>query len=273
MRILPEGTSSLEFTSKSTQTEFTNDISPVLNHYFPTRKKSNLKIFKCRLRFKKRKCFRKLIESTFIQDLDDRPFAKVKIFDKNVIGLLDSGANVSVLGKNSLDFLKSINASYKMIKSIIRTASNTKQDVIGFCTLPVCFKGVKKDIDFYIVPSLHQEAYFGTNFWREFAIAPDIISPVSFNIAELSSDHRANENFHNLSPEEKLILEQTILQFPSYEKLGLGCTDILEHHIETGDAAPIKSRHYPLSPPRQEEAYQEIERLLSMGVIEESNSP
>ena len=61
--------------------------------------------------------------------------------------------------------------------------------------------------------------------------------------------------------------------FPSFEKLGLGCTNLLEHLIDTADYVPIKSKHYPLSPPRQEKAYREIDRLLEMGVVEESNSP
>lgn len=77
----------------------------------------------------------------------------------------------------------------------------------------------------------------------------------------------------DLTPEQKLHLDKVVLEFPSYEKLGLGCTDLLEHDIDTGDAVPIKCRHYPLSPPRQEEAFSEIDRILSMGVIEESNSP
>lgn len=48
---------------------------------------------------------------------------------------------------------------------------------------------------------------------------------------------------------------------------------MLEHNIDTGESVPVKSKHYPMSPPRQEEAYREIDRLLAMGVIEESNSP
>lgn len=232
-------------------------------------KKPTLKILKCRARYRKRKHFRKILESTLIHGSDDRPFAKVKVLNESLIGLLDSGANVSVLGKFCLDFLQKLNIPFKTLKSSIKTASNTKQDVIGFCTLPILFKGVTRNIDFYLVPSLAQEAYFGKNFWREFALAPHIVPFVS----ELSCEHPDNNNFHNLSPEEKLEFEKIVQEFPSYEKLGLGCTNLLEHHIDTGDAVPIKSRHYPLFPPRQEEAYREIDRLLSMGVIEESNSP
>lgn len=236
-------------------------------------KKPTLNIMKCRLRHKKRRYFRKLLEASIISGNDDRPFAKIQILGKSQLGLLDSGANVSVLGKDCISFLKENKISYRALDTTIRTANGAKQSVIGFCTLPVVFKGVEKDVVFYLVPTLGQSVYLGVNFWRDFALAPDIIPPLPLNISELSSDLDSVSNFHELSPKEKLVLEKTILEFPSFEIIGLGCTDLLEHNIDTGDATPIKCKHYPLSPPRQEEAYKEIERLLQMGVIEESNSP
>lgn len=166
------------------------------------------------------------------------------------------------MGKNSLSFLEKLEISYKCLKSSLSTADGSRQNVIGFCILPIEFKGVTKDIHFYIVPSLNQEAYFGINFWKEFALAPDI-----FNVSEMELESCNNEeklDFHILNPEQKLTLEKTILLFPSFEKLGLGCTNLLEHHIDTANSEPIKSKHYPLSPPRQEEAYREIDRLLAM---------
>lgn len=228
---------------------------------------------KCRLRYKKRRDYSKLLESTILHGSDDRPYIKVRVFNDIITGLLDSGANVSVLGQNCLEFLQRNNIPYRPVKSSLSIANGSRQNVLGFCKLPICFKNVTKDIVFYLVPTLGQEAYFGTNFWREFALAPDIIPTVSS--LELQSTNLGDRDtkFHNLTPEQTLLLEKVVLKFPSYEKLGLGCTDLLEHHIDTGEAVPIKCRHYPLSPPRQEEAYKEIDRLLSMGVIEESNSP
>lgn len=238
----------------------------------PHIKESN-RLIKCRLRYKKRKHFRKILESTIIHGADDRPFVKVRVLEEYLTGLLDSGANVSVLGKNCLTFLKKLNISYTNINTSIRTANGDKQAVIGFCILPIHFKNVTRNLQLYLVPSLSQEAYFGVNFWKEFALAPEVIPPSNICVSELSNESKPDGNFHILSPEENLLLERTILEFPSYEKMGLGCTDLLEHHIDTGDSVPIKCKHYPLSPPRQEEAFQEIDRLLKLGVIEESNSP
>lgn len=188
----------------------------------------SLKILKCRFRFKKRRSFRRILESTIINGSDDRPFASVKVNGNTLIGLLDSGANVSVLGRDCLAFLDQNDISYHPLRSSVKTANGIKQNVIGFCILPINFKNVTKNITFYLVPSLIQNAYFGTNFWREFAIAPDLIPSSLGNLSEVLLDLNLESNFHKLTPEEKLILEKTILEFPSYEKYGLGCTDVLE---------------------------------------------
>lgn len=231
------------------------------------------KILNCRMRYQKRKRFRKIIESSALcNTFDERPFANIKILGENVRGLLDSGASVSVLGKNSLQFMERNNILLKSFKTFISTADGSKNSVLGHCTLPVFYKGVEKDIDFYIVPSLNQEAYLGLNFWRSFAIAPNLIPAVESIDFENNSDNK-DVCYHDLSAEQKLQLEIVVLEFPSFEKQGLGCTNLVVHHIDTGDSVPIKCKHYPLSPPRQAEVYRELDRLLKMGVIEESNSP
>ncbi|GBP16026.1 Retrovirus-related Pol polyprotein from transposon 297 [Eumeta japonica] len=125
--------------------------------------------------------------------------------------------------------------------------------------------------EYRFLVDIFMEAYLGLDFWRKFAIAPHIV-PVIETI-DINSVEDKESNFHALSAEEKLRLENVVSEFPSFENLGLGCTSLVEHHIDTGDAPPIKCKHYPLSPPRQVEVYKELDRLLEMGVIEESNSP
>ncbi|GBP97703.1 Retrovirus-related Pol polyprotein from transposon 297 [Eumeta japonica] len=146
----------------------------------------------------------------------------------------------------------------------------SKNAILGHCKLPVKYKGITKFINFYIVPSLTQEAYLGIDFWREFAIAPNIVPAIE--TLDINSVDARELHFHTLSAEQKVKLDKVVAEFPSFEKLGLGCTSLVEHHIDTGDAPPIKCKHYPLSP-RQAEVFQELDRLLEMGVIEESNSP
>ena len=226
-------------------------------------------VFKIRQRFRLRKKYRKLlISSVLAHDGDKRPFAKVNICNVDIFGLLDSGANVSVFGRNCEEFIKRNNLKIKKICSSIATANGDRQKILGFCTLPVNYKGISRELVFYFAPSLQQELYLGINFWNAFAIAPDIMPQV----LELEVDQKES-NLHDLSSEQRFELEKVIRSFPSYSKQGLGCTPLLEHHIDTGDAVPVKAKLYPLSPPKQAEAYKELDRLLSLNVIEESNSP
>lgn len=121
---------------------------------------------------------------------------------------MDSGANVSVLDTNCLEFLKKNDIHFKPVKSEIFTANGSKQTVIGYCKLPILFKNVTKDLIFYLVPSLSQTAYFGINFWREFALAPAIVPSVSSVEANFLEKGDASSKFHKLSPEQHIILEK-----------------------------------------------------------------
>lgn len=61
--------------------------------------------------------------------------------------------------------------------------------------------------------------------------------------------------------------------FPCSTQLGLGKTPLLKHFIETTNTQPINSKHYPVSPKVQELMYEELDRMLKIGAIEESESP
>ena len=189
-----------------------------------------------RKRFGKRKFFRKIIESVRIcSGTDERPYAKIQILDESFLGLLDSGASVSVLGKNCLKFLEKHNILIKPFRSSISTADGSSQNIVGFCNLPVLYKNVIRNVEFYIVPTLKQVVYLGINFWKTFAIAPDI-----FAVDEIYIPNSNEEHYHELTSEQKLDLQITISEFPAFSKKGLGCTNILEHRIDNGDTDTIK---------------------------------
>jgi len=53
----------------------------------------------------------------------------------------------------------------------------------------------------------------------------------------------------------------------------LGRTKLLKHRIESEEgAAPVKSRHYPMSPAKHAAVYAEVDEMLRLNVIEESES-
>lgn len=60
-------------------------------------------------------------------------------------------------------------------------------------------------------------------------------------------------------PEQRTILEQVKLIFPSFEKLGLSRTNLVYHVIDVDSAKPVKQRYYSVSPIIQTEIHEEID--------------
>lgn len=92
-------------------------------------------------------------------------------------------------------------------------------------------------------------------------------------------DHLANlyeSGCENLTESERIQYCNLLMRYQSAfakDNLDLGQTDIVEHTIETGDAAPIKqrARRTPLAFKGEEE--KEVKKMLEKGVIRESTSP
>lgn len=89
-----------------------------------------------------------------------------------------------------------------------------------------------------------------------------------------SEDKNCDEvnHHHSLTDLQKKQLDEVIQKFPDCTKLGLGKTKLVTHHIDVGSAAPVKQRYYAVSPAVQKEINEEIDRMLTLGVIEESQS-
>jgi len=75
---------------------------------------------------------------------------------------------------------------------------------------------------------------------------------------------------HSLSDSQRKELQGIIDTFPSSENLGLGRTNLIYHSIKTGDAIPVKQRHYPISRAVEKHLFDELDRMLTLDVIEES---
>lgn len=219
-------------------------------------------------RKKKRKIFRHLIESSSISVGEDpRPYALVQIGKENIRGLLDSGASISCLGKDCLGVVKRNKLSVIKFDSGLKTADGKHQKIVGRVNILVTHNGITRNIDFYLVPSLSQELYLGIDFWQLFQVAPHLVSELSV----IKSTPHARPQ-HDLNKKHQSSLNSVISKFPSFSESGLGKTSVETHVIDTGDAEPVKQRHYPVSPVIQGLIYEELDRMLSLGVIEESQS-
>lgn len=206
--------------------------------------------------------------NSFIHDhgeKDPRPYIQLKIGNKYYEALLDTGASVSVLGKGSIEMLEELNLKYHKLGKFLETADGTENKIEGYINLSVEVNGKIENILFCIVPSLKCKVYLGIDFFKKFGIFPNL------DLSEISVP--SDDKSHKLSFEQKCEVDRIIEMFPSFSDKGLGLTDLHEHEIEiVKGIKPIKQRFYSVSPAVLFELNKEIDRMLSLGVIEESKS-
>lgn len=212
-----------------------------------------------------RKLLQKACIEEVVDDKDVRPYADVLINGHAMRGLLDSGATISCIGKDAFNTLQQLNLKWKELSSEIQTASGQRQGVEGYADVTVLFKNIKHRIRLYIIPTLSQNLYLGVDFWLAFDLMPKLEEIANIDLQE--------DQNHDLDADKLDILEKVKATFPSCDRDGLGKTTMITHKIDIGNAKPIKHRYHAVSPAVQNKMFDEVDRMLSLGVIEESVSP
>lgn len=200
---------------------------------------------------------------------DNRPFVRISVLDIPVVGLLDSGANQSILG---LGYGKLLNACKLKIFATnidVTTASGQHLEVQGYVHLPVSFNGRTKILTALVIPSLKRRLILGTDFWRAFGIVPTVTK------ARVEEVVCAEEGL-TLTVDQQSELEKTKDLFkPTIEGI-LDTTSMISHRIElTEDAKkqpPVRINPFPTSPKRQQQIDLELDNMLKAGIIERSFS-
>ncbi|KAJ8929587.1 hypothetical protein NQ314_017694 [Rhamnusium bicolor] len=109
---------------------------------------------------------------------DERPYVTVTIFGKQLLGLLDSGANRTIIGNKGWKLLKDIGL-INLEKSEVKTvtvANGNSCNCIGILHTPVRLRDVEKIIDILVVPDLNQTLILGIDFWLRMGIVPNLSS-------------------------------------------------------------------------------------------------
>jgi len=152
----------------------------------------------------------------------------------------------------------------------VEVASAGTARISGVAHLPVSLGGVVKIVPVLVVPSLNGDLILGMDFWRYFALKPDmgtgvcVFPPVNSMVVPKESPKE----------EQQVRLNELIVKFrPKLMSKNFGCTTKIRHHIETGDAQPIKRRYFQFSPKLLEVLYAELDQLLRDGVVQPSKSP
>lgn len=239
--------------------------------------------------FKRRRKSANYIVSSIVNNPADRRFyAKIQFLNFTELGLLDTGANISCIGSSlaTEDFTQM--AGFHPSKSSVRTADGNFKRITGSINVDVNFRNQTKRLKFLIIPSITQRLILGIDFIQAFRLAADIFesaiisdsnvgletkSLATILAIDCSSGNNESENQYPLNPIERQQLQVIINLFPNFAKQKLGRTALISHDIDVGSSKPIKQRHYPVSPAVEQLMYEEIDRMLALGVIEPSTSP
>lgn len=202
------------------------------------------------------------------KSIDERPYAEVVLFGNTVQGLLDSGSEVTLVGQGLVKLINNVRVEFLPTSAIIKTADGTQHLVKSSINLPITYCGIKKNIIALYTPSLPVDIILGIDFWSLYNIKPVICNVIEeVKIPPVSVEH-------DLSISQMEILNSILGKMPFSKGGKLSKTHWVEHVIDTGEAKPIKQRHYIVSPFIQKSINEEIDRLLALDVIEPcANSP
>lgn len=152
---------------------------------------------------------------------DPRAFAEFKI--KNLItkGLLDSGASISLLGRNCQDMIDRLGVEIQPVNVTLSTAGGKEHNILGKIHVPVEFKNKIRDFKFYLCPDLIQNVYLGVDFFQEFELLPELFNISEMDIKMLAKDFPIETDeleHHILTKDEENELRKTKEYFRTFEE-------------------------------------------------------
>lgn len=203
---------------------------------------------------------------------DERPYLHVSIFGNPFLGLLDTGASRTILGRKGWEKLKdkcTLNTS--QIQTCM-VANGAECQSLGTISAPVTLRNRVCVMDIMVVPSLPHVLILGADFWRRMDIIPDLRrGEWTFGNNPTAVDVCAIQSIEHLSPKQQVDLNALIDATFISMGTNLGCTHLVEHEIKT-DSPPIKQRYYPISPTLQKYVDLELDKMISDGIVEPSSS-
>lgn len=178
-----------------------------------------------------------------------------------------------MLGKGNEELVKTLATRPATQPTCIRTADGTSHEAPLIADVQYTVNGETKTVQTLIIPSIQTPLILGTDFWKTFGIWPMMCCVVESSDETPDKFDPVNIK-HNLTKNQQRQLDVVINSFATAPKDGmLGHTDLTKHHIDTGDAEPIKQRPYLVSPYIQKGIHEEVDRLVAKGIITKVENP
>ena len=201
---------------------------------------------------------------------DPRPYLEVSVHGLNFVGLLDSGASQTVIGRSGWDKLKDLSVIHlEKNTSLVKVANGNRCNVLGLVQLPIQLECKVRFIKALVILDIEADIILGIDFWKDMDIVPSFSKLSSWKFGNTVS----SLGLCAISIDDRHKLDVMVANF--FKEMGseLGCAKGVLHSIDTGDALPIKQRYYPVSPYIQNLINLEVDKMLNLGVIEPSKSP
>lgn len=205
---------------------------------------------------------------------DERPYLQVSIFGQNILGLLDTGATRTILGRKGWSLLSNLGICLdRSDPVVVKVANGSSVQSIGSCLIPVSLRGRTKLINMVVMPEFPHSLILGIDFFKEMGVIPNLRSGEWSFADEISAleaaVHLQRRDVLTLS--EQAELQDVIERNRNIMGESLGCTNRSEHVIIT-ESPPIKQRYYPVNPVMQRQIDLELDQMLKDGIVEPSNS-
>lgn len=204
---------------------------------------------------------------------DQRPYLEVNILGRAVLGLLDSGATRTIIGRSGWEFLQMAGCPLNTsVQPTCVVANGASCQALGVVQLPITLVDKTKLINVLVVPSMPHNLILGMDFWLEMGIVPDLKRDVWHFIEQPPLSMISSVQSEADLDTGQVLQLRTILD-EKFKEMGegIGHTSVVEHDI-ISDSPPIKQRYYPVSPKKQQLIDEELTRMLEQDIIEPSSS-
>lgn len=192
-------------------------------------------------------------------------------------GLLDSGANITVINSKLANILYTLGLrSYELTGARLATADGTNHTIPKAFDVPVSFDNQFHIIAMMVMPGLSQTLLLGKDFLDVFGIQLKLKSdclPRNKEVAHLEVNKSSIIPIEDLSVRQQRELFRLVADMKISIGTGLGRTSILKHNIDTENHKPVYQKQYNFSPAIKKQIEKEIDDMLRNDVIEPSISP
>lgn len=210
---------------------------------------------------------------------DNRPYVHIKINNVFLYALLDTGASISIIGKELQLLWNSFKYENHQKKLEIRIANGDMMESMSMKNIPIFYDGNTKNIEFAFVPMVIYPLILGMNFFKEFNFGFCMMKEITdnktssdVNLCEISHIQSDMEEKIYFPPKAQQKLQKILSKFKYNDNGNLGCQKILKHSINTTNVNPIAQVQYSYNPKVMEQIHKVIDDWLMNDVIEKSMS-